>query len=565
MELVAIHVCRGTAGGCGAYPESEETRMLTVAEVRKAYGGKILFDEVTTTFDAGKRYGLTGANGAGKSTFMKILAGLLEPDEGSVTTPSGTRLSMLHQDHYRHEHDRIRDVVIMGNARLWQAISEKEQVLGSGVMNDELGMRLGELEVTIAEEDGYNAEAEAEQLLLGLGIPLEQHTLPLTTLDSGLRFRILVAQALFGEPDILLLDEPTNHLDIDSIRWLEDFLLRYRGVLVVISHDRHFLNEVCTHTADVDYENIIVYPGGYDMMMRQKVDFRIREEKSNSAKKKKITDLQDFIRRFGANAKKASQAQSRRRAMDKIELSDLKRSNIQRPFIRFDVKRPSGKLVLEVEKLYKSYPDTPDVLNDVSFTLTRGMKLAVVGPNGIGKTTLCKIIAGELEPSKGKLGRGHEVTVGYMPQQHEEGVSKADNKTAFEWLYQWDEKVTVQEIRGLLGRMLFPSQDAEKPVKALSGGETARILMSKLTLLGDNLLVLDEPTNHLDLESIRALTEAMQKYEGTLVFVTHDQCMIADVATHILELKGRDGFDFFPGAYEEFLAKTGRSENKYVH
>src|SRR5690606_20546692 len=252
----------------------------------------------------------------------------------------------------------------------------------------------------------------------------------------------------------------------------------------------------------------------------------------------------------------------RRRAMDKIELTDLKRSNIQRPFIRFDVKRPSGRLVLEVDKISKSY-DTEQgptqVLKDVSFTLTRGMKMAIVGPNGIGKTTLCKILAGELEPSKGKLAFGHEVTVGYMPQQHEEGVSKEDSKTAFEWLYQWDEKSTVQEIRGLLGRMLFPAADADKPVKALSGGETARMLMSKLTLLGDNLLVLDEPTNHLDLESIRALTEAMQKYEGTLVFVTHDQYMISDVATHILELKGPEGFDFFPGAYEEFLLKTGRA------
>jgi len=535
--------------------------MLTVAEVRKAYGGKVLFDDVTTTFDPGKRYGLTGANGAGKSTFMKILAGLLDPDEGSVTYPAGARLSILHQDHYRHENDRIRDVVLMGNARLWGAMAEKDRLLASGDMTDEVGMRLGELEVVIAEEDGYSAEGGAEQILLGLGIPVAQHEQPLSVLDSGLRIRVLLAQALFGDPAILLLDEPTNHLDIDSIRWLEEFLVNYRGVLVVISHDRHFLNEVCTHTADVDYENIIVYPGGYDTMLRQKVDFRIREEKSNSAKKKKITDLQDFIRRFGANAKKASQAQSRRRAMEKIDLTDLKRSNIQRPFIRFDVKRPSGKLVLELDKVTKSFEtdgESQVVLKDVSFTLTRGMKLAVVGPNGIGKTTLCKVIAGELEPSKGKLSVGHEVTVGHMPQQHEEGVSKTDTKTAFEWLYQWDEKSTVQEIRGLLGRMLFPAADADKPVKALSGGETARMLMSKLTLLGDNLLVLDEPTNHLDLESIRALTEAMQKYEGTMVFVTHDQYMIADVATHILELKGTEGFDFFPGAYEEFLTKTGR-------
>jgi ATPase subunit of ABC transporter with duplicated ATPase domains len=540
--------------------------MLTVSELRKAYGGKVLFDDVTTTFDPGNRYGLTGANGAGKSTFMKILAGEIEPDQGFVSKPPRARMSMLHQDVYRHENDRICDVVVMGNARLWAAIQEKEQLLASGELTDEVGMKLGELEVTIAEEDGYSAENEAEQLLTGLGIPKEQQSEPLKTLDSGLRLRVLLAQALFGSPDILLLDEPTNHLDVDSIRWLESFLRDdFKGVLIVISHDRHFLNEVCTHTADVDYENIILYPGGYDMMLRQKIEYRTREEKGNQAKKKKITDLQDFIRRFGANAKKASQAQSRRRAMEKIELTDLKRSNIQRPFIRFDVKNPSGKLVLQVDKLHKSYGDQV-VLQDLSFTLTRGDKLAVIGPNGIGKTTLCKLIAGELEPTRGTVKLGHEVTAGYMPQQHEEGVRKDDNRTAYEWLYQWDDKATVQEIRGLLGRMLFPSQDADKPVKALSGGETVRLLMSKLTLTGDNLLILDEPTNHLDLESIRSLTEAMQKYEGTLVFVTHDQYMLADVSTAVLELKGEAGSDFFPGSYDEFMHKTGRGvTGTYAH
>ncbi|MCA9653093.1 MAG: ATP-binding cassette domain-containing protein [Myxococcales bacterium] len=531
--------------------------MLTVSEVTKAYGGRTLFEEVTTTFDKGHRYGLTGANGAGKSTFMKILAGELEPDNGEVIRPPNSRLSMLHQDHFRYEDDVIRDVVMMGNARLWAAMKEKDELLESGEMNDEIGMKLGELEVVIAEEDGYNAESEAEQLLVGLGIPAEQHGEPLRMLQGGMRLRVLLAQALFGSPEILLLDEPTNHLDLDSIGWLVSFLRNYKGVLVVISHDRRFLNEVCTDTADVDYENIILYPGGYDMMLRQKVQYRTHAEKGNAAKKKKILELQDFIRRFGANAKKAAQATSRRKQIAKIDMVDLKRSNIQRPFIRFDVGEPSGKLVLEVERLGKSYDDQV-VLQDVSFTLTRGDKLAVVGPNGIGKTTLCRILAGLIEPDRGKLSLGHQVTVGHMPQQHEEGVSKEDTKTAFEWLYQWDEKATVQEIRGLLGRMLFPSQDADKPVSALSGGETARLLMSKLTLTRDNLLILDEPTNHLDLESIRALTEAMQKYEGTMIFVSHDFYMVEDVATCVLELKGAGGFDFFPGKYGEFLEKTGR-------
>ncbi len=532
--------------------------MLTVAGVTKAYGGRTLFEEVTTTFDVGHRYGLTGANGAGKSTFMKILSGELEPDTGDVTRPPQSRLSMLHQDHYRYENDRIRDVVLMGNARLWSAMQEKEVLLASGEMTDEIGMKLGDLEVVIGEEDGYNAEPEAEQLLEGLGIPIAEQEQPLKVLQGGMRLRVLVAQALFGSPEILLLDEPTNHLDLESIRWLVNFLRSYNGVLVVISHDRHFLNEVCTDTADVDYENIILYPGGYDMMIRQKVEYRTQAEKSNKAKKKKVLELQDFIRRFGANAKKASQASSRRRQISKIDMVDLKRSNIQRPFIRFEVGEPSGKLVLEVDKLSKSF-DGEVVLKDVGFTLTRGDKMAVVGANGIGKTTLCRILNGQLEPDRGKFTMGHQVTAGYMPQQHEEGVSKEDTKTAFEWLYQWDEKATVQEIRGLLGRMLFPSQDADKAVSALSGGETARLLMSKLTLTRDNLLFLDEPTNHLDLESIRALTEAMQKFEGTMIFVSHDHYMVDDVATCVLELKGDGGYDFFPGKYSEFLEKTGRS------
>lgn len=532
--------------------------MLTVSEVTKSYGGRMLFDDVTTSFEPGHRYGLTGANGAGKSTFMKILAGQLEPDQGQVSRPSQSRLSMLHQDHYKYEKNRIRDVVIMGNSRLWSAMQEKEKLLAAEEMTDEIGMRLGELEGTIAEEDGYDAEPEAEQLLNGLGIPQEEHENELGSLTGGMRLRVLVAQALFGTPDILLLDEPTNHLDLESIHWLENFLRDYSGVLVVISHDRHFLNQVCTHTADVDYENIITYTGAYDDMLRQKIKWRISEEKANDAKKKKILELQDFVRRFGANAKKAAQATSRKKQIDKIQLADLKRSNIQRPFIRFEVKNPSGKMVLEVEKLTKSF-DGETVFKDLSFTLTRGQKLAIVGPNGIGKTTLCKCIAGQLEPDRGKIRLGHEVSVGYMPQHHEEGIGEGADKSAFDWLYQFDERATTEEIRGLLGRMLFPSQEAEKPIKALSGGETARMLMSKLTLTKDNLLILDEPTNHLDLESIRALTEALEKFEGTLIFVSHDHYMVSEVADTVLELKGDNAFDHFPGQYEEFLEKTGKS------
>ncbi|HFE44140.1 MAG TPA: ABC-F family ATP-binding cassette domain-containing protein [Nannocystis exedens] len=531
--------------------------MLTVSEVTKAYGGKVLFDDVSTSFEPRHRYGLTGANGAGKSTFMKILAGELEPDKGTVSRPPRSRLSVLHQDHYRYENDRIRDIVVMGNKRLWEAFAEKDKLLEETEFTDEMGMRLGELEVVIAEENGYEAETEAERLLQGLGIDKSLVEEPLSALSGGMRLRVLLAQALFGSPDILLLDEPTNHLDIDSVRWLEHFLGRFNGVLIVISHDRHFLNTVCTHIADVDFENIITYPGGYDAMLRQKIQWRISAQKANASKQKKISELREFIQRFGANAKKASQAQSRRRAIKKIELVDLKRSNIQRPFIRFQPRTQSGKLVLTVERLNKSF-DEP-VLSGLTFTIQRGEKVAIVGPNGIGKTTLLKCIAELHSIDRGKMVLGHEVSVGYMPENHEELISKDDGKTAFEWLYQWDPKASVEEIRGLLGRMLFPSADADKPVAALSGGETVRLLLARLTLTGDNLLLLDEPTNHLDLESIRALTEALQRFEGTLLLVSHDQALVDEVATHVLELKGPKGFDMFPGNYEEFIEKTGRA------
>ena len=540
--------------------------MLTVSEVTKAYGGKTLFEEVSTTFDPGNRYGLTGANGAGKSTFMKILSGDVEPDKGLVSMPKKARLSVLHQDHFKFSDFKVRDVVIMGNDRLWKALSEKETMLAEvdyDSMSEDQGMRLAELEMVIAEEDGYDAENKAEELLIGLGIQSDLHQDKLEVVQGGLRLRVLVAQALFGDPDILLLDEPTNHLDLDSIRWLENFLLNYSGVLIVISHDRHFLNGVCTHIADVDYENIILYPGGYDEMMQQKVAYRIAEEKQNTSKIKKISGLQDFIRRFGANAKKASQASSRKREISKIKVSmaDLKRSNIQRPFIRFDIARPSGKLVLEVDRLSKSFDDEV-VFSDLSFTLTRGDKLAVVGPNGVGKTTLLKCLASVYEPDRGKLRLGHEVTAGYMPQDHEEGLANSDGKTAYEWLHQWDIKATVEEVRGLLGRMLFPSEDADKPVSALSGGETVRLLMSKLTLTKDNLLLLDEPTNHLDLESIRALEESLTKFEGTLVFVAHDQSLLEEVATCVLALSPDGSWDFFPGGYEDYLRKSAPGKKR---
>ncbi len=534
--------------------------MLSVNGVSQNYGGKNLFENVTEAFSPGRRYGLTGPNGAGKSTFMKFLAGVEEPQKGSISRPKKT--SFLRQDHYRFDEHRALDTVLMGNKALWNALQEKAQILArletGAEMTDELGMQLAELEGTIGEEDGYTAETDAAVLLDGLGIPAEKQTELMKNLSGGLKLRVLLAQALFGKPSCLLLDEPTNHLDIDSIHWLEGFLTEFEGVLVVISHDKHFLNAVTTHTADIDYEQIIVYTGNYDEMILQKVQIRGKLEQENADKKKKVSQLKDFIARFGAGTR-SSQATSRKKELEKLQLNELKRSNIQRPFIKFETgDKPSGKHVLRVENLSKRFviPGKPDtvICHKMDFLLMRGDKLAVIGPSGIGKTTFLRMLLGEVSTDDGKIEWGHETRIGYFAQDHREGIPEGVH--LWQWLNSFDPKATREDIRGLLGRMLFSGEEAEKLTNVLSGGETARILFSKLMLLKNNVLIFDEPTNHLDLESISALRDAIKRFDGTVVFVTHDRDLVADAATRILAM-GRHGIDDFNGTYEEFIQKVG--------
>ncbi len=521
---------------------------IQVTNVSKAYGGKKLFIDVDASFSEGRRYGLTGPNGAGKSTFMKILAGDLVPDAGQVSRPKKT--SVLRQDHFAFESWRVLDVVLSGNKPLWEAMQEKDKLLAMDDLTDQHGMRLGELEMIVAEEDGYTAEADAADLLSNLGIDVEDHGKTMKELAGGLKLRVLLAQALFGKPEALLLDEPTNNLDLDSIRWLEEFLCEYRGVLITISHDRHFLNAICTHVADIDYETIITYPGGYDDMVVTKSQVRTRVAAENTDKQKKIAQLQDFVARFHAGTR-ASQVQSRMKQIEKLQLADLKKSNIERPFISFQQKRPSGKQALVINGISKKWPDVT-VCDRFEALITRGEKIAIIGHNRVGKTTLCKLLAGELQPDAGELSWGHEATVGYLPQDHKDSIP--GGHTVTEYLMDIDSRASLEELRGLLGKMLFKGEEGLKPTEALSGGETVRLLFAKLMLTKDNVLVLDEPTNHLDLESIVALGDALVRYEGTAFVVSHDRDLISSFATRIFAFTPRGLIDF-QGNYDDFLAK----------
>jgi ATPase subunit of ABC transporter with duplicated ATPase domains len=538
--------------------------MISVSNVSMRYGAKILFDEVSTAFTPGKRYGLTGPNGAGKTTFMNLLSGELEPQKGSVVRPK--KLSVLSQDQFAFDAYRVIDTVIMGNKRLWAAMEERNHIYEKPEMSNEDGMRLGELEGVVGEEDGYSAETDAAILLQGLDIPDSTHERKMGELPSGQKMRVLLAQALFGNPQALLLDEPTNHLDLDSIHWLQDFLNRYDGVLITISHDRHFLNSICTHIADIDYETIITYTGGYDDMVMTKTQVRSQIEAQNAQREKKIAQLNEFIQRFAAGTR-SSQVQSRRKEVERLQLTELARSNIARPFIKFEMKRPSGKHILEIEGVTKSYSDN-HVIQDFTASVTRGEKIALMGRNGAGKTTLLNALLAnspntpetELRQTSGYAGPfidggkttwGHEAAIGYFPQDHRSLIEKGS--TILDWIFQWDPSVSNEEIRGLLGQMLFVRDEATKKTDVLSGGEAARILFCKLMLQKPNVLVLDEPTNHLDLESINALNIALQRYQGTVFLVTHDHDLIDEVATRIWHFDNHKIEDF-KGTYEEYQA-----------
>ena len=531
--------------------------MIAVHGVSMRYGSKVLFEDVTTTFATGRRYGLTGPNGAGKSTFMKLLTGELAPQKGNVVRPQ--KLGVLRQDQFAFDEIRVIDTVIMGNARLWSALEERDRLYDKPDMTDEDGMRLGELEGIVGEEDGYSAESDAAILLQGLDIPEALHERAMAELQGGQKVRVLLAQALFGHPQALLLDEPTNHLDLDSIHWLREFLVRYVGTLIVISHDRHFLNGVCTHIADIDYETIIGYTGGYDDMVMAKTQIRSRVESQNAQREKKIDQLNDFIARFSAGTR-SSQVQSRRKEVERLQTTELARSNIQRPYIKFNQARPSGRTVLEARGISKSHGDI-SIVRDFTTIVNRGERIILMGRNGLGKTTMLKSLLADspnLPPSPadvdaGSVRWGHEVSVGYFAQDHTGAIEKG--MTAVEWLHQFDPDASRQEIHGLLGQMLFSGEEGLKPTEALSGGETARLLFCRIMLQKPNLLVLDEPTNHLDLESINALNIALQKFEGTVLLVTHDQDLMEEVGTRVWHFDGRRITDH-KGAYEEYAAAT---------
>jgi len=528
------------------------------------FGARVLFEDVTTTFMAGRRYAISGPNGAGKSTFMKILTGEQDATHGTITRPK--KIGILRQDQFAFDKFRVIDTVIMGNVALWKAFQEREALYAKphDELTDADGMRLGELEGIVGEENGYTAEADAGVLLDGLGIEAELHERKMGEIQGGQKVRVLLAQALFGNPSALLLDEPTNNLDLDSVHWLKEYLCEYHGVLIVISHDRHFLNSVCTHTADIDYQTIIMYPGGYDDMVMAKTQIRSRMEAENAVREKKISQLNDFIARFSAGTRSA-QATSRKKEVERLQVSELARSNIQRPYIRFQFDVPSGRAPLEIKHLTKSYDDLK-VIPNFSAHVTRGEKIALTGRNGAGKTTMLKSIirnAGQFigdaehhfKIDSGNVVWGHEVTVGYFPQDFGYTIDKSKGTNALDWLWQFKPQAPQEEIRAALGQMLFSGEDALKPTSGLSGGECARLIFCKLMIQKPNFLVLDEPTNNLDLESNNALNIALQKYEGTVLLVTHDEDVLDEVATRVWHFQGGKIEDF-KGTYEDFQSRV---------
>jgi ATPase subunit of ABC transporter with duplicated ATPase domains len=515
------------------------------------FGAKPLFENVSIKFGDGNRYGLIGANGCGKSTFMKILSGDLTPSSGNVSLSPGERLGVLRQDQFAYESFSVIDTVIMGHKELWQIKQERDRIYSLQEMSEEEGMQVADLEVEFAEMDGYTAEARAGELLLGLDIPQEQHYGLMSAVAPGWKLRVLLAQALFADPDIMLLDEPTNNLDINTIRWLEDVLNERNSTMIIISHDRHFLNSICTHMADMDYGELRVYPGNYDDYMTAASQVRERLLAGNAKKKTQIAELQTFVSRFSANASKAKQATSRAKQLEKIKLDEVKPSSRVNPFIRFDQGKKLFRLALEVEDLSKGYGDAP-LFKGLNLTIAVGERVAIIGPNGIGKSTLLRTLVGDLRPDTGIVKWSENSEVGYFAQDHAEDF--AEHISLIEWMGQWrKESDDDQAIRGTLGRLLFSQDDINKPVKVLSGGEQGRMLFGKLILQKNNIMVMDEPTNHLDMESIESLNTALENYPGTLLFVSHDREFVSSLSTRIIELTATGIVDF-NGNYEDYLA-----------
>ena len=518
------------------------------------FGSKPLFENISVKFGGGNRYGLIGANGCGKSTLMKILGGDLVPSGGNVFLDPNERLGKLRQDQFAFENYTVIDTVIMGHTELWDVKSERDRIYALPEMTEEEGYKVADLEVVYGEMDGYSAESRAGELLLGVGIPVEQHYGLMSEIAPGWKLRVLLAQALFSNPDILLLDEPTNNLDIDTIRWLETVLNERNSTMIIISHDRHFLNMVCTHMADLDYGELRVYPGNYDEYMTAATQARERLMSDNAKKKAQISELQSFVSRFSANASKSKQATSRARQIDKIKLDEIKASSRQNPFIRFEQDKKLFRNALEIDGLSKGFDNGP-LFKNLRMLLEVGDKLAVLGTNGVGKSTLLKTLVGELQPDTGFAKWSENANIGYYAQDHESEF--AEDLTLFDWMSQWKQpNDDEQVVRGYLGRLLFSQDDIKKSVKVLSGGEKGRMLFGKLMMQRPNILVIDEPTNHMDMESIDALNMALEMYEGTLIFVSHDREFVSSLATRILEITPTKTIDF-SGNYEDYLRSQG--------
>jgi len=536
--------------------KASNTVVISTANLTIQFGPKPLFENVSVKFGGGNRYGLIGANGSGKSTFMKIIGGDLEASSGNVSLDPGVRLGKLRQDQFAFEDMRVLDVVMMGHDEMWQAMHERDAIYANLEATDDDYMRAAELEAKFAEYDGYTAEARAGELLLGLDIPVEQHNQPMREIAPGWKLRVLLAQALFSNPDVLLLDEPTNNLDINTIRWLEGVLNGYQSTMIIISHDRHFLNQVCTHMADLDYGEVRLYPGTYDDYMLASTQARQRLVSDNAKAKERVVELQDFVRRFSANKSKSRQATSRLKQIDRIkaETVEVKPSSRQNPYIRFEQTKPLHRLAVTLDKVSKAY-DKP-VISNFSAMIEAGQKIAIIGANGVGKTTLLRLFAQDLEPDSGSVKWSENADIGYMPQDVSEDFKKHVN--VFDWMGEHrkpgDED---QAIRSVLGRLLFSADDIVKDVPVLSGGEKNRMTFGRLMLGRHNVLLMDEPTNHLDMESIESLQFALEKYAGTLVFVSHDREFVSGLATRIIEIMPDGTLNDYQGGYDDYLNSRG--------
>jgi len=537
--------------------------VLSTANITMQFGPKPLFENISVKFGEGNRYGLIGANGCGKSTFMKILGGDLEPSAGNVMLEPGVRLGKLRQDQFAYEDMRVLDVVMMGHTEMWAAAQERDAIYANPEATDDDYMKAADLEAKYAEYDGYTAEARAGELLMGVGIPTDQHNGTMSNVAPGWKLRVLLAQALFSNPDVLLLDEPTNNLDINTIRWLESVLNERNSTMIIISHDRHFLNSVCTHMADMDYGTLKVYPGNYDDYMEASLQARERLQAANARAKERISDLQDFVRRFSANKSKARQATSRLKMIDKIKVEDIKPSSRQNPFVRFEMEKKLHNLAVETENARKTYDRK--IFDGLTMAVRAGERIAIIGENGAGKTTLLRCLLNGavktgvqrgIEIDGGTVKWAENANVGYMPQDTYEEFP--EDRDLMDWMSQWTQAGDDdQSLRGTMGRLLFSADDIKKSVKVLSGGEKGRMIWGKLMLGRHNVLALDEPTNHMDMESIESLQIALDKFEGTLIFVSHDRELISALATRVIEVRPDGTLTDYLGTYDEYLQSQG--------